>query len=382
MKNAPLNRNTRVDFLRGVAIAAVLILHFSLSYGLKNSSLGTLLPAWLLKGITRNGNYGVTIFCVISGYLITSRSLQRWGSLRNIDAPAFYLFRFARIMPALLLALAIIVALGATGLPNFANSDGGHHLPTSYFLIAAGSVLTFWHNVLMQSAGYFNYSLNIYWSLSVEEVFYLALPIACLCLRRTGLIVALCCLAIVAGPFYRAAHLDNEIYFMYGYPACFDAIAIGCLAALLAPRLGLAGGARRALRYAAGAALAVVYLRGIDGNEVFGFSLIALASAAFLLGAAGDAAAGWSTGRAAAPLRWLGRHSYELYLFHIIVLGLMRNVLSKEQLGYAARLPWLLLFLALSALAAALVARHVSEPANAAIRAAYARRAAGAVQLP
>ena len=41
----------------------------------------------------------------------------------------------------------------------------------------------------MQSAGYFNYCLNVYWSLSVEEVFYLLLPLTCLTLRRTCIIV-------------------------------------------------------------------------------------------------------------------------------------------------------------------------------------------------
>ena len=229
-------------------------------------------------------------------------------------------------------------------------------------------MLTFWHNVLMQSAGYFNYCLNIYWSLSVEEVFYLGLPLACLALRRTGLIVALCVGAIVMGPVYRSWHTDNEIFFMYGYLACFDAIAFGCLTALLARRVTLAGNHARLLRLMAGIALAAVYLRGIAGHEIFGFSLVALASAGFLLGAANEDARAWSAGRWSGALRWMGRHSYELYLFHIVVLGLMRNVLGKEQLGYGARLRWLLLFVVLSALAAALVSRYVSEPANAALR--------------
>ncbi len=180
----PASRNLRIDFLRGIAILGVLMLHFSLAYGLKDSPLGTLLPRWLLTGLFRNGNYGVTIFFVISGYLITSNSLQRWGQLHHIDLKSFYLLRFARIMPSLVLALAIIVTLGCLNLPFFSNSDDGHNFPASYFVIAAGSVLSFWHNVLMQSTGYFNYCLNIYWSLSVEEVFYLAMPLLCLSLRR------------------------------------------------------------------------------------------------------------------------------------------------------------------------------------------------------
>jgi len=51
-----------------------------------------------------------------------------------------------------------------------------------------------------------------------------------------------------------------------------------------------------------------------------------------------------------------------------VVLGLMRDALPRDQLGYAAELPWLRAFFAASALVAALVARYFSEPANAALR--------------
>ncbi|MDZ5637030.1 acyltransferase [Janthinobacterium sp. GMG1] len=356
-------RNNHIDALRGAAILCVLVLHFALAYGLKNSPLG-LLPTWLLKAAYQ-GNYGVTMFFVISGYLITSTSLRRWGDLARIDLAAFYVYRIARLLPALLLALSIIVLLGVLDVPFFANSDGGKDLPASYFVIAIASILTFWHNVLMQSAGYFNYCLNVYWSLSVEEMFYLLLPLSCRLLRRRHWITLLCGAAIVAGPVYRSLHADNEIYFMYGYLACFDAIAIGCLTALLTQRWQPGARAGRFLRWTAGLVLAALYVRGIGGHEVFGFTWIAVAGAAYIVGATAGQTAG--QGRCG-PLQWLGRHSYELYLFHIIVLAGMRNVVDKAGLGYAERLPWLALFLAATALAAALVARYVSDPANAALR--------------
>ncbi|MEG1115983.1 MAG: acyltransferase family protein, partial [Janthinobacterium sp.] len=168
-------------------------------------------------------------------------------------------------------------------------------------------------------------------------------------------------------PVYRSLHADNEIYFMYGYAACFDAIAIGCLTALLVRNLKLRLSARgaRLLRLLSGLALAALYVRGIGGHAVFGFTWIALASAAFIMGSVTAEA---SKPSRSSPLQWLGRHSYELYLFHIIVLAGMRNVVDKAGLGYAERLPWLALFLAATALAAALVARYVSDPANAALR--------------
>ncbi|MFZ4875863.1 acyltransferase family protein [Janthinobacterium sp. Mn2066] len=372
----PTPRNARIDFLRGVAIACVLVLHFTLAFGLLKSPLGDLLGPAAIKAIAFNGNYGVTIFFVISGYLITSGILTRWGSLGAIDASSFYWMRAARILPSLLLALAIIVLLGVLNVPFFNNGDARPPLPASYFGIAVLSILTFWHNALMQSAGYFNYCLNVYWSLSVEEMFYLALPLLCLVLRRTWLIATVCVAAIVAGPYYRGLHADNEIYFMYGYFACFDAIAIGCLTALWAPRLALSARAKRVLRVIAGVALPLIYLRGIAGHEMFGFSLIALAAAGILLGSHGETRPGWTTGWLAGPLRWAGRHSYELYLFHIIVLAAMRNVVTKAELSYAMRLPWLCLFIAVSAFVAMLVSRQVSEPVNAALRGWYRRRQA------
>jgi hypothetical protein len=105
-------------------------------------------------------------------------------------------------------------------------------------------------------------------------------------LRRTWLIVGVCIIAIVVGPIYRSQHIDNEIFFMYGYLACFDAIAFGCLTALLARRMKLAANYGSVPRLIAGVALVAAYLRGIERHEIFGFSFIALASAAFLFGAA------------------------------------------------------------------------------------------------
>ena len=381
MANVSPDRNPHIDGLRGVAIAVVLLLHFSLSYGLKASPLG-ILPAPLLKAFSQHGNYGVTLFFTISGFLITSNALQRWGELRNIDLRTFYVLRVARIMPPLLLVLAIIVTLGCAGLPSFANSDDHQQLPASFFWLGAGSVLTFWHNVLMQSHGYFNYCLNVFWSLSVEEVFYLLMPLLCLALRCTWLLVLVCAVMLVAGPVYRSAHADNEIFYMYAYLACFDAIAMGALAALLVRAVRLPATAALVLMWLGAAGMLAVYVRGFSGVEGIGFSLMAVASACFLVGAAFTTPMHAITLRCTGWLRWLGRHSYEVYLYHIVVLALLRNVITKAQLTYDTRLPLLLLFFVLTAAAAALVARYVAEPANRAIRRRWLATGNAACPLP
>jgi peptidoglycan/LPS O-acetylase OafA/YrhL len=67
----------------------------------------------------------------------------------------------------------------------------------------------------MESVGYwFNYGPNIYWSLSVEEVFYPALPLVCALLRRNLLIALLCLVLIAVPPAHRAVHVDDELYFL------------------------------------------------------------------------------------------------------------------------------------------------------------------------
>jgi len=108
--------------------------------------------------------------------------------------------------------------------------------------------------------------------------------------------------------------------------------------------------------------------RGWGDHVVFGFTLMAFATSIYLLGSARAAAPSARLLAATRPLRWLGRHSYEVYLTHIVVLAAMRNVVDRGGLSYAARLPWLALFLALSCVAAALMARFVAEPANMALR--------------
>jgi peptidoglycan/LPS O-acetylase OafA/YrhL len=176
---------------------------------------------------------------------------------------------------------------------------------------------------------------------------------------------------IALGPVYRSLHTDNELFYECGYLANFDAIAMGCLVAMLMSRFELVGARARALRILAGAGLVVFYLRGIEHHEIWGFSLVALCTALYLIASVRDPAASLAGSRAMAWVRWFGRHSYELYLFHIIVLALARNVWDRKTLPEMAWAPWLGLYVAVSALVAMGVARYFSEPANQAIRSRF-----------
>ncbi len=231
-------------------------------------------------------------------------------------------------------------------------------------------------NTPMQKYGYFNYAMNIYWSLSVEEVFYLAFPLACILLRKSKHNLWFAALLIIIGPIYRYAHQHDELYFMYGYLGCFDAIAFGCVSAILQNYKGINFLKHKGFQLLASITLIVTYVYGIHGNEIFGFSIIALMTATLILGS--DKALitsnnivvrGFST-----CIQSLGRLSYELYLFHIVVLGVMRNYYIPKTLDRTETTILLFAYLVLSVIISWTLNRYYySEPLNTLIRRFSAR---------
>lgn len=175
--NTLLQRNARIDVLRGISIVLVLLHHFNIPYKLHDTLLSVDIGGQsLITAIARNGNYGVTMFFVISGFLITSHSLGRWHSLNHLNVRTFYWSRVARIVPCLLLLLLMVHSLGLLGLKPFINqAPEGMVVSTAITNLAA---LTFWMNQLIIQYGWVNYALGVLWSLSVEEVFYLVFPLA------------------------------------------------------------------------------------------------------------------------------------------------------------------------------------------------------------
>src|SRR5262249_28944370 len=103
-----------IDFLRGLCIFAVLLHHINLRIPMRKV-VGTAAAQVLFF----NGYYGVRVFFVISGFLITTWSIKRWKSVHNISLRTFYTMRFARIAPCLLGLLAILTVLHLTGVPRF-----------------------------------------------------------------------------------------------------------------------------------------------------------------------------------------------------------------------------------------------------------------------
>ena len=366
-------RNYKIDILRGVSILLVLIHHFNIPYKLHDTFLGIPIGSESLSTlIARNGNYGVTMFFVISGFLITQHTLQRSGSLAQIKLKDFYIRRIARIIPCLVLLVAMVSVLGSLGLQPFLNQSP-NGVEVSY-AVTVLSALSFWMNLLIIEYGWANYALGVLWSLSVEEVFYLAFPVLCLALGRgKGFIVFL--LAVIAyAPYFRALHFGEESgAYLYHYFSSFDGIAIGCLTAMYAQHFkSVIYNQKMIVAVTAFLMTALYFYAPIKEVSSWGISVFALLTALLILCFTQDLKVK-PISYTARSLVWIGQRSYEMYLFHLIVLGLMKVVYFPKETLAAEKLMLLpVYFIAVFILSWA-IEKYYSTPLNLKIRQSWIR---------
>lgn len=368
-----------IDLLRGLCIVAVVLHHINLRIRFNQSLAGHWLGPAANRVLFWSGYYGVRVFFVISGFLIAGWSLKRWGRLENINRKQFYLMRFARIAPCLIALLLILTVLDRAGTPQFVINPQRTSLPRA--LLAA---VTFHINWLEANRGYLPAAWDVLWSLSVEEVFYVLFPLLCTWVRRRFLLIGLLLTFVCIGPFARIL-VHNELWADYGYFACMDGIAFGCLAAMVADKVRLNQRAIRVFRIVGSAAcLLIVVFRGTASRVGFyklgldvtlleiGTALLLIALQQSFEGAAADRNSPnfWSRGvfHSTALLRWFGRNSYEVYLTHMLVVWPMVMLFFHFHLDINMAPLWFLAATALSGAAGDVVARFYSEPLNRRLR--------------
>jgi len=259
-----------LDGVRGVAIAMVMAIHF----GFKTP---------------QSGRIGVTLFFVLSGYLITSLLRDEHAARGRIDFFEFYKRRARRLLPALVVVIAVsFVWQLADG--DWFNAWTGAIAATFYvsnWAIRAGDNLGF---------------LNHTWSLAVEEQFYLWWPLA------LGLVMRF--LPRFVGPFVIISAVLATLDAIKGPALPIDRAApllLGCLLAYL-PRIRFAP----IFGLVAGVVLAVMSFLTITHGPLL--AAIAILSFAFLAGVL--EATPVSRLLSWAPLVALGKISYGLYLWH------------------------------------------------------------------
>lgn len=357
-----------VDGLRAVAIFYVLMNHVNMR--LLSTALHYLraVPPQLADALVWRGQAGVQIFFAVSGFLITATSIRRWGQLSRLRIREFYLLRFARIAPLLLTLLIILCVLHGLHVRDYVVSPKVGGLKAA--VVAA---LTLRVGLLEATKGYLPGSWDILWSLSVEEMFYLAFPLACRLLGRGRWLLGLLAVLVVLGPFGRTVLTHgNEVWQEYSYLGGMDAIALGCLTALVVARRTLT---RPALAALSGLGLALlVFCLGFSGtveklglNRVgVGMTILAAGTCMLIAAAAGSRS---RMPRILSPLLTYGRRSYEIYLTHMFVVFACFHFF----MSHTRRSLWMvpLLFVVtilLAGLVGELVGRFYSEPANRWIR--------------
>ncbi len=336
------------------------------------------IPALLVPSLVWNGQFGVQIFFAISGFLITSTALRRWGSLSSVNVRDFYRLRFARIAPLFILVLLVLSILHAAQFKDFVVKPKTGGLGRA--LLAA---LTFHINVLEADRGYLPGSWDVLWSLSVEEMFYLFFPLISRMFGAGKLFVAFLLGLILLGPFGRTVFTHgNEIWSEKSYLGSMDAIALGCLTALIASRIRFS---LPVLRILAASGIAILTFVLSFSNRVYStvigrsgleMTILAVGTCMIIVAAAQTQ---WKSPRILSPVLGLGRNSYEVYLLHMFVVFTFFDLFVSVGKPMAA-VPALFLTATLFSGALGVVAaRFYSEPMNRLLRKRSSRGDLGSV---
>lgn len=309
--NQPLPHRTfayepALDGLRGVAVTLVVGFH--------------------AFGIPRDGFLGVDLFFVLSGFLITSILLGEQASQGRISLPRFYVRRGLRLVPALLvfLAVSLVAQIVVAGVR--------HELATAFVvdLLRDCAVAAFYVSNFVLAGGGVDAlptGLGHLWSLAAEEQFYLLWPILLVCglarHRRWAGIVLIAAIAFVALRQFQLVlsgvpgdRLD------FGPDTRSGSILVGCLFAVLRAN---ASGARRLASIArvglpVALVLSWVILFADLGRSLYvgPLTLFAFCAGIVIVAALDERCAvrRWLSLR---PLVYLGRLSYSLYLWHLLI---------------------------------------------------------------
>jgi peptidoglycan/LPS O-acetylase OafA/YrhL len=260
------------------------------------------------------GPVGVTVFFVLSGFLITSLLVNEAARAGVIDLVGFYTRRVRRLFPALLAAVFLVL-----GLEAFAGRIGA---------VATDSVLALtyisnWARAAGDGMGLWNHT----WSLGIEEQFYLVWPVGFIALRRFAAptswrFIALLLALTVGSGLLRLALLvsgasGDRVYF--GSDTRAEAILAGCvLACLFARPAGVT-----VPRWVGPLSIVALFGLAIFDTEPYlwpgaTYSLVAVASCG-LIAAAMQPGRQW-LGMSSTVMVWFGERSYSLYIWHVPVI--------------------------------------------------------------
>jgi peptidoglycan/LPS O-acetylase OafA/YrhL len=283
-----------IDGLRGLSIVFVIFSHAA-----------GMLPAIFRHG-TQLGPAGVTIFFVISGYLITSKLLAEKARSGKISLRNFILGRIFRLMPASMCLIVTAVILSHLGIVKLSGKELIHALTYTMDYIHPA-----------------NATLEHLWSLSVEEQFYLIWPIALLIAgdrkSTAACVIVLLLCPIMRGLAWYTGDVDHLLVFRR-FEFLSDALAIGCLLSLVQGRLP---------KWISSSATSIICIlviildcmavRHWQPFPIIGITINSICSA-LIINCLVNPNLAISRHFAWAPLKWVGTVSYSLYLWQQMFL--------------------------------------------------------------
>ncbi|MEK4677661.1 acetyltransferase (plasmid) [Bacillus cereus] len=316
----PFKKSSRymagLDSLRGLAILGVMLYHINFN--------------WMPGGFL-----GVTVFFVLSGYLITDILAMEWKRNKRIDFKKFWLSRARRLLPGMLVMLVITLAWITIFHSSLLEKMRGDSLAALFY------VSNWWY--IYHKVSYFDnfnqlYPLNHFWSLAVEEQFYVVWPfiisLGLYYTKKQSRMILLICLgalasAVAMATLYEPGTDPSRIY--YGTDTRAFSLLIGAVLALVWPSKRLANKiipkARFILDVVGGIALIIILVMFWKTNQYDpflykgGMVLLSIATALLVANLAHPASriAQFLRFR---PLRWIGIRSYGIYLWHYPILTL------------------------------------------------------------
>ncbi len=308
-----------IEGLRAVAIGAVLLYHA----GVPGAD---------------GGFIGVDVFFVISGFLITGLLVREWSATGRIDLLVFYARRFRRLLPAALLALAVTTVasyliLSSLRFPGVAGDAASAALYVSNVRFAANAIDYLGAEAAPSPVLHF-------WSLSVEEQYYLFWPLLIVvalrlvAMRRIGLLIG----AMIALSFGLALVWTDLAapWAFFSLPTRAWELGVGALIAVGLLRLPR-GTPHVLASVAVWAGLALIAAGVVvigPGTPYPGTAaLIPVVGTALVIVGGGAASPRPSRLLAMRVPRWVGRISYSLYLWHWPILVLVPLALGIESLA-------------------------------------------------
>jgi len=299
-----------LDGIRAFAVAAVLFYHAGQS--------------WAVGGFL-----GVDTFFVLSGFLITTLLVTEWMNRGTIDLLAFWVRRARRLLPALFLVMVgIVVYAGVFAAP-------GELAKIRADSFASLGYVANWRFILSGQSYFDQFTqpspLRHMWSLAIEEQFYLVWPLivaGVLWWRRSLRVLIAACVVMIAASatlmavLYQPGRDPSRVY--YGTDTRAQSLLIGAIVGILLFMHGplRSRAAQIALRVAAvvGAGYTLwLFWRMSERTDALyqgGFLIAALAVSAVIAAVMQPDHGLLGRFLSLSPLRWVGRISYGLYLWH------------------------------------------------------------------